>query len=156
MRLPIRLSNDKDRELTEALNTVAERLDRLVALAEQTNEILRSTSSTQPQRARRQRGRPRRTQTAAKQPRRGPRSGGLPRSPRLHEAIEAVLREAQEPLTAAEIAQRISDRQLFVPPRSGKPLSSSQVNARIANPHYKQRFRRVDGRVALAAGSAPA
>jgi hypothetical protein len=80
----------------------------------------------------------------------------VPRSPRLHEAIEAVLREAQAPLTAAEIAQRIRDRGLFVPPRSGKPLSSNEVNSRIANPHYKQRFRRVDGRVALAVGSAPA
>ena len=171
MRLPIRLSNDRDRELIEALNTVAERLDRLIELAEQTNELLRSTWSTdrvpdaqaaigtadsQPQRARRQRGRTQRTQTAAKQPRRSSRSGALPRRPRLHEAIEAVLRETQEPLTAAEIAQRISERRLFVPPRSGKPLSSSQVNSRIANPQYRQRFRRVDGRVALATDSPPA
>jgi hypothetical protein len=78
------------------------------------------------------------------------------RGPGLHDAIEAVLREAQAPLTTAEIAQRINDRRLFVPPRSGKPLSSSQVNSRIANPHYRDRFRRVEGRVALADESASA
>src|SRR5207244_6158992 len=91
--------------------------------------------------------RPRRKQAITEQLTRSPRSSFAPRNPALHEAIEAVLREAQEPLTAAEIAQRITDRRLFVPPRSCKPLSSSQVNSGIANPPYKQRFSRLGGGV---------
>ena len=167
MRLPIRLSRDSDSQLADALNTVAQRLDRLIELTEQTNELLRSTRSTdraaarpaiggagQPAAAPRPRGRRGRQPSDGRQ--RSPRSGPVGRGPGLHDAIEAVLREAQAPLTTAEIAQRINDRRLFVPPRSGKPLSSSQVNSRIANPHYRDRFRRVEGRVALADESASA
>src|SRR5438132_6482538 len=99
MRLPICLSNDQHSELTEALNTVAERLNRLIELAEETNELLRPTTSTdrvpgaqaplgagdsQAQPARRQRGRPRRERAIAEQQRRrSPRSAVAPRNPGL-------------------------------------------------------------------------
>lgn len=167
MRLPLRLSSDKDSSVVEALNRVAQRLDRLIELAERTNELLRlrapatrAATEAQPPtgatdavttRASARRRRRRQSETPRKR-RATPRSATAPRKPGLHLAIETVLREARGPLTAAEIAQRINERGLFVPPRSGKPLSSSQVNSRIANAHYRHRFRRENGRVALSGG----
>lgn len=144
MRLPIRLANDSDAELTDALQALADRLDRLVVLAEEANALLRTASGGQAVPAR-----PAGTGAARRRGRASSRAGR--RS--LHQAIEAVLRDAPHPLSAAEIAQRINEAQLFVSPRSRAPLTANQINSRVSNPHYKDRFRRFDGRIVLA--SAP-
>jgi hypothetical protein len=157
MRLPIRFSND-DTDFRSSLDAVAQRLDRLIELTNETNELLRSAPTGQPRSggqpasdAADVQAEPRTARRRAPSRRRqeGRRSRTERRSTGLHIAIETVLRDAQEPLTAAEIAQRVNERGLFVP-RSGESLKASQVNSRIANPHYRGRFRRVDGRVALA------
>lgn len=159
VKLPIRRLKFGGNAIVEALNGVSQRLDRLIELTEQTNELLRSSVVVE-QPGRRQPARPGDTERqavrhASRAPsRRRPQAEGVrsppPRGPGLHDAIEEVLREAQGPLTASEIATRITDRGLFIPPRSGKPLTSSQVNSRISNLHYRGRFRRVEGRITLA------
>lgn len=67
----------------------------------------------------------------------------------LHDEIIAVINE-RGASTAAEIAQAITERGRYVPPRSGKPLDAATVNGRVSNPVYRARFRREDGRIALA------
>jgi hypothetical protein len=158
VKLPIGRLKFGGNAIVEALNGVSQRLDRLIKLTEQTNDLLRSSVVEHPGRG--QPARPGDTERkavrhASRAPsRRRTQAEGVrsppPRGPGLHDAIEEVLREAQGPLTASEIATRITDRGLFIPPRSGKPLTSSQVNSRISNLHYRGRFRRVDGRITLA------
>jgi hypothetical protein len=163
MKFPLRLSSNHDSNLADVLDELTRRLDRLLELTEETNRLLSYRKQTNRTEAQQTFGATR-TQNR-RQPRRGSgqgktsirtrrttmRSSRLPTRQGLHHAIEAVLLEAREPLTAAEITERINDRQLFVPPRSGKPLSSDQVNSRISNTHYRNRFRRENGRVRLAA-----
>lgn len=164
MRFSLSRPKDDDSQVIEALNRVGERLDRLIELAEDTNRLLRSKPSVgvaavagrapkggdgaRPLGSARRRGRvlPRKGAGGSGKGRRGTAR----RKIGLHEAIEAVLREAGEPLAAADIAQRISDRRLFIPPRSGKPLTASQVNSRVSNRNYKGRFHRESGRITLA------
>lgn len=67
----------------------------------------------------------------------------------LHDEIIAVINE-RGASTAAEIAQAITERGRYMPPRSGKPLDAATVNGRVSNPVYRARFRREDGRIALA------
>lgn len=115
--------------------------------------------------ARRRRGRPRKTPTAegeaaptAAPGRRGsPRraageTDGQPRVP-LHEEITAVLSE-RGPMSAADLASAITERGRYVAQRTTKPLDANQVNSRVSHPHYRGRFVRRDGKIALA-DSAP-
>lgn len=69
---------------------------------------------------------------------------------KLHEAIIRILIDAGEPLTANEVAARIRQRSLFVPPRSGHELRGGQVSARVGNATYRDRFVRREGRIWLA------
>ena len=88
------------------------------------------------------RGRPRKSASAAPS---GPRIG-------LHDEMIAVIGE-RGPLSAAELAQAISERGRYVPPRSGKPLDAAMISQRVSNPTYRSRFRRSEGRIGLAEGS---
>ncbi len=54
------------------------------------------------------------------------------------------------PLSAADLAQAISERGRYVPPRSGKPLDAAMISQRVSNPTYRARFRRSEGRIGLA------
>ena len=81
--------------------------------------------------------------------------GETQRSLGLHEEIEAVLREAGHPLPANVIADRIRERGNYMPPRSSKPLSASNVNSRVANATYRSRFVRRDDGIWLATPEGP-
>ena len=74
-----------------------------------------------------------------------------PSTPRvgLHDEMIAVIGE-RGPMSAADLAQAISERGRYVPPRSGKPLDAAMVSQRVSNPVYRSRFRRQDGRIGLA------
>ncbi len=90
--------------------------------------------------------------TRAKRPakattRRRPR-GKNPSVP-LHEEIAAVLAE-RGPLTAAELAEAVTERGIYAPPRSGKPLDATAISVRVSNPRYRSRFTRSDGKIGLA------
>lgn len=85
-------------------------------------------------------------------PKRGrKRVSAKPSGPRvaLHDEITAVIAE-RGPLPASEIAELISERGRYAPPRSGKPLDAATVNARVSNPTYRGRFTRSEGRIGLA------
>lgn len=88
------------------------------------------------------RGRPRKSASAA------------PSEPRigLHDEMIAVIGE-RGPLPAAELAQAITERGRYVPPRSGKPLDAAMISQRVSNPTYRSRFRRSEGRIGLAEGA---
>lgn len=79
------------------------------------------------------------------------RSEGNGRGPRiaLHDEIIAVISE-RGPLSAADLASAITERGRYSAPRSGKPLDAATVSARVSNPVYRSRFRRENGRIALA------
>ena len=84
---------------------------------------------------------PRRRRSATAAPS-GPRVG-------LHDEMIAVISE-RGPLTAAELAQAITERGRYAPPRSGKSLDAATVSQRASNPTYRSRFVRREGRIALA------
>jgi hypothetical protein len=88
------------------------------------------------------RGRPPKSATAA------------PSAPRvaLHDEMIAVIRE-RGPLTAAELAQAITERGRYAPPRTDKPLDAAMVSQRVSNPTYRSRFTRSGGRIGLAGES---
>jgi len=67
----------------------------------------------------------------------------------LHEEIAAVLAE-RGPLTAAELATAVTERGIYAPPRSGKPLDATAVSVRVSNPRYRSRFTRAEGKIGLA------
>lgn len=157
------------------MDAIAERLDRLIAIGERTNQLLerlQSSAATQPRAGERdpaesarvpdsptevatQRPSPWRTQPAGRR-QRGKTGSDPPRRSeseaprRLHEAIILVLLDADEPLTANDIAGRIRERNLFDPPRSGHELRGGQVSARVGNATYRDRFVRSEGRIWMA------
>ncbi len=156
MKLPFRLSEDDGATLLERLdalvetqrqtNSLLERLIREVASAPvgpETSQSVEPSSASSSERhfTRARRGR----KTAGQRPREDAK-----RSSALHEEIEAVLRQAGHPLRANEIADRIRQRGQYAPPRSSKPLSASNVNARVANPTYRSRLVRRDDGIWLA------
>jgi hypothetical protein len=67
----------------------------------------------------------------------------------LHEEIAAVLAE-RGPLTAADLAEAVTERGIYAPPRSGKPLDATAISVRVSNPRYRSRFTRGDGKIGLA------
>lgn len=79
------------------------------------------------------------------------RVSATPRAERvaLHDEMIAVINE-RGPLPAAELAEAITQRGRYAPPRSGKPLDAAMVSQRVSNPTYRSRFRRSDGRIGLA------
>jgi hypothetical protein len=89
----------------------------------------------------RKRGRPRGSGT--KRPR-----GKNPAVP-LHEEIAAILAE-RGPMSAADLATAVTERGIYAPPRSGKPLDATAVSVRVSNPRYRSRFTRSEGKIGLA------
>jgi hypothetical protein len=79
------------------------------------------------------------------------RAEGNGRGPKiaLHDEIIAVISE-RGPMSAADLASAITERGRYTAPRSGKPLDAATVSARVSNPVYRSRFRRENGRIALA------
>jgi len=67
----------------------------------------------------------------------------------LHEEIAAVLAE-RGPLSAGELAEAVTARGIYAPPRSGKPLDATAVSVRVSNPRYRSRFTRGEGKIGLA------
>jgi hypothetical protein len=67
----------------------------------------------------------------------------------LHEEIAAVLAE-RGPMTAGDLATAVSERGVYAPPRSAKPLDATAVSVRVSNPRYRSRFTRADGKIGLA------
>lgn len=68
----------------------------------------------------------------------------------LHSEIVTVLEQSGEPMTAAEIADAIRERDAYRAPRSGHPITGASVSRRIANPYYRSLFERRGRRVGLA------
>jgi transcriptional regulator with XRE-family HTH domain len=71
------------------------------------------------------------------------------RQPALQLVIADVLRAAGEPLTAGEIAARVTATG-WTPPRSGHELRTNQIYARTGHKQYRQLFTRRDGLIGLA------
>jgi hypothetical protein len=67
----------------------------------------------------------------------------------LHEEIAAILAE-RGPMTAGDLASAVTERGIYAPPRSGKPLDATAVSVRVSNPRYRSRFTRADGKIGLA------
>jgi hypothetical protein len=67
----------------------------------------------------------------------------------LHDEIAAVLAE-RGPMSAADLATAVTERGLYAPPRSGKPLDATAVSVRVSNPRYRARFTRSEGKIGLA------
>ena len=67
----------------------------------------------------------------------------------LHEEIAAVLAE-RGPMNAAELAEAVTERGIYAPPRSSKALDATAVSVRVSNPRYRSRFTRSEGKIGLA------
>jgi hypothetical protein len=67
----------------------------------------------------------------------------------LHEEIAAVIAE-RGPMSAGELATAVTERGIYAPPRSGKPLDATAVSVRVSNPRYRSRFTRSEGKIGLA------
>jgi hypothetical protein len=67
----------------------------------------------------------------------------------LHDEMIALIRE-RGPMTAGELAEAITERGRYAPPRSGKAIDAAMVSQRVSNPTYRSRFTRSDGRIGLA------
>jgi hypothetical protein len=59
----------------------------------------------------------------------------------LDEAIDTVLEKRPSGMTARELAAEINRRKLYVKPSDGGPIMPGQVNARVANETYRDRYR---------------
>jgi len=64
----------------------------------------------------------------------------------LHEAIEKVINQFHQPLSAQEIADEINKQKLYIR-GDGNPVPSSQIHARVKN--YPQIFNKKDGKIWL-------
>jgi len=111
--------------------------------------------ATQPaEAAPKRRGRPPKTTAAtngvkARPTRKPARTRGKNPAVPLHDEIAAVLAE-RGPMTAADLASTITERAVYAPPRSGKPLDATAVSVRVSNPRYRSRFTRSNGMIGLA------
>lgn len=65
---------------------------------------------------------------------------------KLHEAIKLVLKEAELPQTASEIANAINERSLYSR-KDGLPIPISQIHARVKN--YYNYFEKINDRITL-------
>lgn len=90
-------------------------------------------------------------QAEAPKPRERKRVAAAPSGERvpLHEEMIAVIRE-RGPMTAGELAQAVTERGRYAPPRSGKSIDAAMISQRVSNPTYRSRFTRTDGMIGLA------
>jgi len=65
----------------------------------------------------------------------------------LHEAIEAVLRDTNRPMTATNISDEIDLRKLYGR-GDNEPIPANQIHARVSN--HPELFEREDGLIRLA------
>jgi hypothetical protein len=144
-------------EALDLLAQIAERLERLLKTAQQTNRLLRHEGHANTKadladdraidthrRGRREADTPRRPSIKRAK---GTRSR---RGPSLHEEIAAVLSEVGRPMSLAELADKIQARGRFVRPRGSGPVTSNQVSSRVSNQQYRDQFVRRNGRISLA------
>ena len=68
---------------------------------------------------------------------------------RLHEEIIAVLRDADQSMTAADIADAVRQRGRYQP-RSSKAITAASISSRVSNPHYRDLFERANRKIGLA------
>jgi hypothetical protein len=69
---------------------------------------------------------------------------------KLHEAIDAVLVDRPAGMSMRELADEIERRGLYLK-GDGQPASPGQVNARVGNKTYRDRYRKDHlGRISLA------
>jgi hypothetical protein len=59
---------------------------------------------------------------------------------KLHEAIDNVLADKPYGMTARELADEIKRRKLFLKPSDGRPPLPGQINARVGNVTYRDRY----------------
>jgi len=97
----------------------------------------------------RRRGRPPKSASSPAVARKAKRPRGRNPAVPLHEEIAAVLAE-RGPLSAGELAEAVTARGIYAPPRSGKPLDATAVSVRVSNPRYRSRFTRGEGKIGLA------
>jgi hypothetical protein len=146
--------SDELEALTQRVDVLARRLDELSAkrapaliaqqaAAAQTGADTSDEAASAP--VAKRRGRSRKDQS---RPSRAAARGHSKRVA-LHDEIIAIIGESG-PMTAAQIAQAIVVRGRYSAPRSGKPLDAAMVNGRVSNPTYRSRFRRDNGKIALA------
>lgn len=89
-------------------------------------------------------------ETPAKQRRAPRKASAKPRDKvALHDEMIAVLAE-RGPMTAADLASAVVERDRYHPPRSGKPIDAAMISQRVSNPTYRARFTRDSGRIGLA------
>jgi hypothetical protein len=69
----------------------------------------------------------------------------------LHDAIDMVLSTRATGMTPRELAAEINRRGLYIRPSDGQPVPSRQINARVANKTYRDRYRKDHlGRISMA------
>lgn len=73
----------------------------------------------------------------------------LPRGRGLHDEILSVLEGHGEPMSVAEIAAAIRDRDQYRPPRSDRGVEAAVVSRRVSNPQYRSLFERAGRKVKL-------
>ncbi|HEX6139327.1 MAG TPA: hypothetical protein VF013_02540 [Candidatus Limnocylindria bacterium] len=145
---------DALRQLSSRLDELTRRVDALTTAADsgaprpssEAAEGRQTPAAVATETPKRRPGRPRKQAAEGARPARQRRGG--PRVP-LHEEIAAVIAE-RGPLSASELAQAITERGRYLPPRSGRALDAPAVNSRVSNPVYRARFTRSGGRIGLA------
>jgi hypothetical protein len=86
----------------------------------------------------------------AKRARKARKASATPRDKvALHDEMIAVLAE-RGPMTAADLALAVVERDRYHPPRSGKQIDAAMISQRVSNPTYRARFTRAEGRIGLA------
>ncbi|MGH2463070.1 MAG: hypothetical protein ACRDFZ_05525 [Candidatus Limnocylindria bacterium] len=137
--------------LNDRIDALSRRVDALAG-ARATAVVAEAVAADDESAPARRRGRPPKSSAGAptagkaKKAKRG--RGKNPAVP-LHEEIAAVLAE-RGPLSAAELAEAVTARGIYAPPRSGKALDATAVSVRVSNPRYRSRFMRSGGKISLA------
>lgn len=148
--------------LNDRIEALSRRVDALAGVAPKpAGETSSSAAPTDEPALPRRRGRPPKAAAAGSNGTSAPRKRGRPAgkstkpargknpSVPLHEEIAAVIAE-RGPMSAADLATAVSERGIYAPPRSGKPLDATAVSVRVSNPRYRARFTRSDGKIGLA------
>lgn len=71
----------------------------------------------------------------------------------LHDEIVAVLKATNKPMTVSEIASQIRARGRYTSPRTGRPIGTESISTRVANPNYRNLFKRTGRLLTLAHSS---
>ncbi|HEX9737965.1 MAG TPA: hypothetical protein VGA91_01930 [Candidatus Limnocylindria bacterium] len=141
--------NDRIEALTRRVDGLASR-EAAPATSGATSATAAAADSVMPEPSPpRRRGRPPKSESTPAATRKVKRARGKNPAVPLHEEIAAVLAE-RGPLSAGELAEAVTARGIYAPPRSGKPLDATAVSVRVSNPRYRSRFTRGEGKIGLA------